>query len=212
MIEIRNISDFRWSTTPNKGSVRGLPVPIEVGPKTKVDSRLVILQDDLKNYQIGTKMDLADGVSKGVLVLQELDSSHVTPDETPLPALSPYTANNLQGMIDAAIAFKNTYNVHEVNVAFHTAAGAAPITSADPTDLATLIVLLTEARTDYNTHIAAAIHPNPDTANGVILAAPVNAATCNAVLKELWGRYSQHKKWATTSANPPLNPPAIIAY
>jgi hypothetical protein len=171
----------------------------------------IILQENLKNYGTGVKQTIADAVASGIIVVEEIDGAHVANDRT-IFDLRPYTANNLPTLYTAGNLFKSVYNTHELSTAFHTTAGALPITSPDATDVATLITLLTEARADYNAHIIVAIHPTPDTKNAIVHVAPVDAATCESFMNEAWGKFEQHRRWGVNAAAAPLNPNQIITY
>jgi hypothetical protein len=212
MIQITNVSPYKWALSTSYAGSRGTPLYFNLSPISKPPKNTeVILKENLKNYGSGVKQAIADGVASGIIVVQELDGAHVANDRT-IFDLGGFTAHNLPTLYAAGNLFKSVYNAHELSTAFHTAAGALPITSPDATDVATLITLLTEARTDYNTHIGTAIHPNPDGTNLIVHAVPVDAATCESFMREAWGVFQQHRKWAQAAATAPLNPNQIITY
>jgi len=212
MIQITNVSLHRWSCSTSYAGARGIPLYFNLGPRTKpAENSEIILKENLKNYGSGVKQTIADAVASGIIMVQELDGTHVANDRTIID-FKPYTAHNLPTLYAAGNLFKSVYNTHQASTAYHTAAGALPITSPDATDIATLITLLTEARSDYNTHIPLAIHPTPDSHNLIIHAVPTDAATCEAFLREAWGRFLEHRMWVKDAAAAPLNPNQIITY
>jgi hypothetical protein len=208
MIQIRNISPVeRVAFSTSSDDEAGRPLRIELGP----GEVQFIMQEQLKKWPIHAKSRFAELVEHGSLAVNTTNNAHVAPDRSNRLTFS---AIDLNSALSDAINFKTEYNAHLSNSAFHTAAdGANLVTSADPTNLATLITLLTEARLDYNAHIVlGASHPFPDAINGVILGVPTDLPTSLALLEELVRRLRTHKLHNTPDGTDALNPIEILTF
>lgn len=208
MIQIRNISPVErvpFSTSSDDDA--GRPLRVELGP----GEVQFIMQGQLAAWPVHARTRLASFVEHGSLSVHLLNSTHIAPDRSKRLT---FTAIDLAGAIADAINFKIEHNVHLANSAFHTLADATNlITSADPTDLATLITLLTEAQVDYDAHIIlAASHPFTDLVNGVTLGVPTDLPTSLAVLEELVRKLRGHKLYKVDAGSNALTPVEILLF
>jgi len=94
--------------------------------------------------------------------------------------------------------FKASYNAHLASTTYHTAADAVnTITSVDATDLASLIVLLNEARGDYEAHRilvgVGPVHGSADLTHVISAPVAVDLTTAVALLKDLAYQYGEHR-------------------
>lgn len=206
MIQIRNISPIErvaFSTASHDNP--GRPTRVELGPGEVV----FIMEGQLTTWPDHAKSALAAFVEYGSLAVHNLNNTHVAPDRS---SRLTFTAIDLASALLDAITFKTEYNAHLANTAFHTLADATNVlTSADPTDLAELITLLTEARTDHDAHlILAASHPFTDLINGVTLGVPANLPDSLALLEELVRKLRTHKLHNVGSGTAALSPIDIL--
>lgn len=213
MIQLSNVSNQAWAISTCYNGGRGIPLYLRLLSKTKGQASFVrIMKENLRNYGRGVQEQIADGVQLGIIQVNELDGVHTSPDKTSLPDVTTPTTD-LAELIASSIAFKLFFNGHVVNMNFHLILGATTIAAADPTDLAGVITLLTEAITDFNAHlIVAGLHSIDDTSNTMTVGAPVTAQDASDDLNELWAKLRSHKEFAYNSGNPPLSPGQIIGY
>ena len=219
MIQIINQSDFLWAiSTSYKGS-RSVPLEISLTPlKKPAGNTISIASDNFRKFGDGIKQEIADAIQSGIIQVNDLNDLHNAEERSILPESSTnIAAGNVTKMIQSAIDFKNIYNAHDASAVFHVAGpfGAYQITAADPTDLTTLLAFLGHAngpKAKYNVHrVDVANHTVVDSKNIVTYTTPVpTAAAAAAALKELWGLYRQHRRWAVYTAT--LNPLTVFTY
>jgi len=204
MIQFRNISkgrpnQARISTrTGFQDSGGAMPNYIDLAP----GEELIVPRRSLADWLSGAKQHLAEFMAHGLLKVYEIPSVHLYQDkghnaeydldyliDAKFGDLALTHANNM------ATSLNTEMQLHFSDIAVHNAAAGA-LSAAAPTNLATLILWITDAQTEYPIHRAsAAAHPNVDTTNTLALGAPADLATCIAALRELWTAYHSHKTW-----------------
>lgn len=112
-----------------------------------------------------------------------------------------YTGNFLATTIAFANAIKATYNAHRGNLAIHVT-GSPAVTSADATDLTSLITLVTEIQSKMDVHIEDALlssgrvyHSGPTDGSTQSLASttpPTDLAGCITILVDLKAKHNLH--------------------
>lgn len=220
MIQITNLSNYLWTTgAAHKGRWR-LPVEITLTSKKKPKTATTRMDSDIfRRLGDGTKEEIASAIQVGQILVNVYDDLHTTEDRTPFPKdYNIIAAGNLPLMIKNATDFNTAYNNHDSDAALHTPpVGTHQITGlgVPPTDWPTLVAFLTQAKTKFNAHGAdAAIHTVADAKNIIAYATPVvTQADAAAALKQLWGFFKQHKRWAIYDAvNSPLTPATVFTY
>ena len=220
MIQITNISDYLWAIgTAHKGHWR-LPVEIALTPKTKPKTATIRLDSDVfRRLGDGTKEEIASAIQVGTILVNAYNDLHTTEDRTPLPNNYDVIAGgNLDLMLQNATDFITAYNKHDDDAALHIPpVGTYQISGIGipPTDWPTLVAALTLAKTRFNAHTSdAAIHTAADPINTVTYATPVpNPAAAAVALRQLWGFFKQHKRWAINDVvNSPLTPATVFTY
>jgi len=207
MLQIQNIGQYGVSVKTSDGGGAGRPNVLKLRP----NQLTFMMQQELKSWPTGAKEDLSRYVQMGTLVIKELDGVHNGPDKT---AKLDFYAEDLGSAILFGIAFQASYNVHVESEVFHTPAGTNLSTAAAPTDLATLITLVTDLRTVFNTHVAAAPpHANADTQFAAGTGALVTVDDCVAALRDLNNVLDGHREALVPNAAPTvLTPAQIITY
>lgn len=105
--------------------------------------------------------------------------------------------------LDLAVALANDikakYNAHIPSTTYHSTGDSTnTVTSADATDLASLITLVNEIKSDYNAHrVEAGVHPTDDTTNVVTSADATDLATAITLVNEIRTDYEAHRASAT---------------
>jgi len=220
MIQIINVSDYLWAIgTAHKGHWR-LPVEISLTPVSKPKTNTIRLDSDIfRRFGDGTKEEIATAIRLGIIVVNAYNDLHTSEDITPLPKdYDIIAAGNLNLMLQNATNFNTSYNIHDKDAALHTGpVGTHQITGlgVPPTDWPTLVAFLTQAKTKFNAHTAdAGIHTAADPVNIATYATPVvTQADAAAALKQLWGFFKQHKRWAIIDAvASPLTPATVFTY
>jgi hypothetical protein len=211
VIQITNVSEFRFAMDVANFSNAGIPIAVNLPPKSKHPNWVQITNDQMHNWPTEAKVRLADGVAMGLVRVDVLNNIHNAHDRRPVPQMMA-TANDLASAISASTFFKGFFNFHVANTAWHTAPGVTLVTAADPVSWATVYVLVTDEQTQYTAHLAAAVHPNPDTVNVLVMPAPATPAQAIDALNELYARLGLHNYFSLGTAAPPLTPAAIIAY
>ena len=212
MIQIQNISSQAISISTMHNETHALPMYFNLAP----NDIQVITKSQLRTYPSGTQQDIAEYVSKGMLLVSEVGvRTHLYPDQsylftTDFEMLRWQGATALPGALLAAPDLQTTINKHVENVSFHTIAGAASAVAV-PTDLLTLAAFLTSLRTFYNSHIAALVqHPFPDTFNAVPIPALVTLQECISAIRSLVHNFGSHQKTYFITSVLPAN--LIIGY
>jgi len=114
------------------------------------------------------------------------------------------TKNHLTWAMYRANDYKAAFNTHLASTDYHTAADTVnPIVAADASDLATLITLLTEFRTNYEAHRVLVgggpVHGTADAANAITAAVPTDLESCLTLVKDIILKYEAHRKTITGS-------------
>jgi hypothetical protein len=227
---------FRISIKTKDAGTSGRPLQFALGP----GENRKIMEQELKGYGAGVRMDLAEYMQKKILGISEVDSVHLVDAfgakvmaTVPLNAVNPApflpTEKTIEigsdylilqpepvaidRLITACIAFKEAYFDHLLDVRVHSVAGTIPAVT-DPTDVASALVFLAAIQADFNLHIAdGALHPTVDSTSVCsALFTPATLLTANAALAELLGNYAGHKVMGYDSVNPPLTPVTVMTY
>lgn len=114
----------------------------------------------------------------------------------------------LDADLEIANDLKAAYNAHLASTTCHTTADAVNvITSADATDLASLIVLLNEAAADYEAHRilvgGGPVHGSADATHAITAPAAADLATADALLMDLARQWYLHRR--DTSGTPAVH-------
>lgn len=210
MLQIQNIGQYGVSVKTWDGGGSGRPNVLHLRP----NEMAFMMQQELKSWPTGAKEDLSRYVQMGTLVVKEVDGVHNGPDKS---AKLDFYADDLGSAILFGVAFQQSYNKHVESAVFHTApVPAHRSTAAVPTDLATLITLITNLRTVYTVHGAAAPpHVNADTQFICAPAAPapVTEQDCIVALRDLNNILDGHREALVPAAAPTVLLPAqIITY
>ncbi len=214
MLQIRNIAKYGCSVKTTGGGGTARPMVINLMP----DEHLYMMQAQLTAWPMEAKQDLASYVSSGILSVKELAASHVAPDKSEnLTFVSKTVGGDKFTSLEEYVVYhaniwKSEYNAHVITTAFHTVAGAG-LATANATNLATAITLITALRVAYNAHIiAGAQHPNADANNAVSTPVLVTEVNCMDALEQFVDKFSTHKQWLIPAASTDLTPSAIITY
>jgi hypothetical protein len=209
MIKVQNISPYKIGISSSYVGTQGRPLYIGLEPSLHMQ----MTQEELKKWGNGAKADLASYVQRGQLLVTTMTAVHVVDDLGNVPA--PFGAFDLQSAYDTADDLRNVYNTHLLSLAVHGAQDLAnPETLAKPGSLALLTAFITSFQGNYTAHIAlgAATHTVADSWNPLV-PAPVGTLDQNiAALRELYGRFSGHKKQSNPAGTTTLNPNDIITY
>jgi len=154
------------------------------------------LEGDVPNSSIEL-----DEISNELILARSIVSAKTTSREENIAGLS--------SAITLANALKVTLNTHAADATEHTTAADAtnfPLTSADASNLVTLITLTGEMLTDYEAHNDDAVlgsswafHEAQQAGNGVASAvAPVTLQECVTKLNDLKAKYNTHEGSATS--------------
>ncbi len=219
MIRIRNISkgrpdEARIAMRTNWGAgTAAFPVLVDLGPGVEVD----IPAQALNDWDPGVKQWLAEYVAQGMVKVYNIESKHDYQDR------GHNAIYDLDYLIDAkfgplaqehALAMAGTLNtemeLHHLDIAVHGSV-VGNITVAAPTNLATMLLWIADAQTEYALHIASGVaHTTADTDNTLVPVVASNWPTSIAALQELHRAYHSHKTWLTNAVE--MNVTTLLAY
>lgn len=223
MITIHNISkgqQFQQTAAlrtghTDSGSAMPMYLAIEPGEFVKVPNQSLV------DWLAGTKQRLAEYMVEGILTVSTMNSTHIYQDKDHncLYGLD-YLVDAKFGELaqDHAIAVAGSLhtelNGHFNSIVHHNDVVGA-IGGAAPTDLATLIVWIGTAQTQYAAHRlsvggAPAAHPFADIVNTLTPVVAADWPTCIQALQELHRAYHSHKEW--TLATTQISANAVLAY
>jgi len=208
MLEIRNICSYRVSVMTGDSGGSNRPNVINLGP----GEHQLMMQDELTAWTKSSKQSLAKYVEMSTLRVKELTSVHVGQDMASDPAFTVINLD-LDSTINTAISFRDAWNLHLKSGVHITEDLTNNMVLADPTDLVTLIAFLTAQRAFYIAHIPSVVfHSVADAVNTLTAVIPIDLATCNVLLVDLFAKFEKHKKQAVDALTAPLTPVAILTY
>lgn len=217
MIQIINKSDYMWAIgTTYKGSW-SLPVHISLTPKSKPQSNSTRITSDIfRKFGNGVKGQIAEAIQAGLVDVHAYNDLHSAEDKSLLPDdYDVLAAGNLNLLLQNAVDFTTYYNNHDNNAGIHVGpVGTHQLAGVwvPPTDWPTLVTFLTNTKVIFNAHTAdAGIHTVADPINTATYVTPVpTQAAAAAALKQLWGFFKQHKRWAIFAST--LTPATVFTY
>lgn len=207
MLQIQNISKFGVSVKTSDGGGSGRPNVLKLRP----NSMTLMMQQELKSWPTGAKEDLSRYVQMGTLIIKELDRVHNGPDKS---RKLDFYAEDLGSCLTFSVELQEDYNTHVLSEVFHTPAGTNTSTAAAPTDLPTLITLISDIRTNFNLHVVNTTpHVNADNQFAAATNPLTTVQDCVEALRQLNNVLDGHKEAVVPNASPTvLTPAQIITY
>lgn len=218
MLQFRNVT--RGTTNERKVVINtkfsgssGYPMYFTLAPGAHIE----VPKQYVIDWHESVKQNIAEYMMHGIIRVYDLNASHLYQDKgNACDYAYDYLLPAAQGLalehaLQVAVSFNAVINQHLASLAVHTTAAAFLITAAIPTDLATLLVWIADAQTQYAAHVAdAAAHPNVDIVNVLVPVVAGDLPTSIAALQEIYKAYAAHKMWVVGTAEVAAN--TIAAY